>query len=952
MSSIHQYLDECNSHDTTVREQAELFLSSQREANFTNYCSVLCTALRCEQEEPHLRRLAAILLKNSIQLLDLSAKPLWISLSDTDRTDIRTTCFQLISHNNDHVSGGATQVLATIGSIEITRNMSNFVNDLVQAFDQSETQARQNILRCLGFICEDSTNNELDRYSNSLLICILHGLHESQHLPVRVAGGEALLVSLDFASENMLIKDQRDAIFAVIFEMCRDIQHPDLQKLGFECLLQVVCSYYEHLEQYIKDIFHLTNTALSIRNSGENENQKVVNGELAKMGMSVWYLIGQKETEIAEKESSIAMDNERDQTDQLQSESKNYLKAAAPQLVTTILEILCEIDEDLYSPEEDCLIDTSTNVLAFISSLMGDELHQVVVPFVQQLFFATEWQKKDAAIRVVTAISSGTSPEILIPYLDAFLPAALSLYQSHNHVIRYSLLSLIQSISHNSITSLAKQTEVILQILLAALNDENSTISQKACSTVEEIGSVAAELYKDDDEDDGGEGPLPREPTNFTSPFIAVLFDPLLAKAQNFESTSAQFASVAWSALLHLVEGSALDAVPLITARVSEVINNFVPVMDRFAVTIDAELQQGQVLSQFSDEQITQISCAVSFVGVSLPLISPITPQLDQEIFDFAILALNLHDAIVTEDALLLLDSIAKQEAAAFLGDNRLPLCFDFLTQTIAMTEYENIVANSLNVIGTIVRSCGTNTLPQVLNLLEPVLDQIEVGCRIVPTLPNYSCPECPFQPKENVTIPPLSQFSVNNLADFVGIVSDYSLFASSSVFGSLPRIMWMMARLACSLAFDSPHCTSDSLDNLRSHALTCISSLLQALNDLKETSQQDNNEELFKTMGTILIQQSANVTNVIQTLILFDSDPQLMAQLSSENEVGLDTTVSLLELISDVAVVYEKDAKVFLNTALIRGFVKKMLHDDEADVRNAAKGTRKSLKKAEIDRL
>ena len=278
MADITQILVNTQNPDQTVRSQAEQQLEQAKEANFSLYLSSLAKELSDESKPSEVRRLAGLILKNSIDSRSYQTKKSlqqkWLNQVDQNqRMEIKSMIFQALSSPVQEIRHTAAQVVAKFAAAEIpAKQWPELIPQLQLSVSgpQSSTELKQSTLEALGYICEElSLNGEqgddfggmggLDQTAvNTMLTAIIQGMDKTEtNNEVRLAACNALSIALTFASENFSKQQERDYIMQVT---CEATVSPDqrIRYAAFEVLVGVAEEYYEYLESYISAIYDLT----------------------------------------------------------------------------------------------------------------------------------------------------------------------------------------------------------------------------------------------------------------------------------------------------------------------------------------------------------------------------------------------------------------------------------------------------------------------------------------------------------------------------------------------------------------------------------------------------------------------------------------------------------------------------------------------------------------------
>ena len=160
MADITQILVNTQNPDQTVRSQAEQQLEQAKEANFSLYLSSLAKELSDESKPSEVRRLAGLILKNSIDSRSYQTKKSlqqkWLNQVDQNqRMEIKSMIFQALSSPVQEIRHTAAQVVAKFAAAEIpAKQWPELIPQLQLSVSgpQSSMELKQSTLEALGYI--------------------------------------------------------------------------------------------------------------------------------------------------------------------------------------------------------------------------------------------------------------------------------------------------------------------------------------------------------------------------------------------------------------------------------------------------------------------------------------------------------------------------------------------------------------------------------------------------------------------------------------------------------------------------------------------------------------------------------------------------------------------------------------------------------------------------------
>jgi len=192
-------------------------LEQAKEANFSLYLSSLARELANESKQSEVRRLAGLILKNSIDSRSYQTKKSlqqkWLAQVDQNqRNEIKSIIFQTLSSPVQEIRHTAAQVVAKFAAAEIpAKQWPELIPQLQLNVSgaQSSTELKQATLETLGYVCEElSLSGEqgdefggMDQAAvNAMLTAIIQGMDKAEtNNEVRLAACNALSIALTFA---------------------------------------------------------------------------------------------------------------------------------------------------------------------------------------------------------------------------------------------------------------------------------------------------------------------------------------------------------------------------------------------------------------------------------------------------------------------------------------------------------------------------------------------------------------------------------------------------------------------------------------------------------------------------------------------------------------------------------------------------------------------------------
>lgn len=408
---ITQFLLSAQSADATIRTEAEGNLRQFQEQNLPSFLLSLSVELSNNDKPLESRRLAGIVLKNSLDAKDAARKQLllqqWVAIDISVKLKIKDMLLSTLGSSATEARQISAQVIAKIASIEIPRKeWPELIRLLLFNMTQQDRPAslKQATLEALGYVCEEISHQDLVQDEvNSVLTAVVQGMNVTEYSPeVRLAATKALYNALDFAQTNFENEMERNYIMKVVCETTVATE-PEIRQAAFECLVSIASTYYEVLEPYIPTIFELTSKAVKA-------DEEVV----ALQAVEFWSSICDVEIEFQEFEDVDGGDSG--------TSHSHFIEKALPSLAPMLLETLLKQEED---QDQD---DTTWNVsmaggtcLGLVARTVGDAIVPLVMPFVQANISKGDWRSREAATYAFGSILEGPGVEKLAPMVHAGL---------------------------------------------------------------------------------------------------------------------------------------------------------------------------------------------------------------------------------------------------------------------------------------------------------------------------------------------------------------------------------------------------------------------------------------------------------------------------------------------------------------------------------------------------
>ncbi|KAJ6750385.1 hypothetical protein OIU85_000964 [Salix viminalis] len=477
---ITQFLLAAQSPDANIRTQAEASLRQFQEQNLPLFLLSLSVELANNEKPLESRRLAGIVLKNSLDAKDSVRKEhlvqQWMAIEISMKAQIKDLLLRTLGSSASEARHTSAQVIAKVASIEIPRKQwPELIGSLLKNMTQQENPAalKQATLETLGYVCEEISHQDLVQDEvNSVLTAVVQGMNLAEHSrEVRLAATKALYNALDFAQTNFENDMERNFIMKVVCETAIS-KEADIRQAAFECLVSIASTYYDVLEPYMQTLFQLTSNAVK----GDEES-------VALQAIEFWSSICDEEIELQEYGTVEGGDSG--------STHSRFIEKALPYLVPLLLDTLLKQEED--QDQDDSIWNISMaggTCLGLVARTVGDSVVKLVMPFVEGNILKPDWHCREAATYAFGSILEGPSIETLGPLVSNGLDLLLNAMRDENNHVKDTTawaLSRIFEFLHCPASGFSvvspENLQRIVTVLLESINDAPN-VSEKVCGAI------------------------------------------------------------------------------------------------------------------------------------------------------------------------------------------------------------------------------------------------------------------------------------------------------------------------------------------------------------------------------------------------------------------------------------------------------------------------------------
>ncbi|KAJ8753876.1 hypothetical protein K2173_000130 [Erythroxylum novogranatense] len=713
---ITQFLLSAQSPDAKVRTEAEATLRQFQEQNLPLFLLSLSVELANNEKPNESRRLAGIVLKNSLDAKEAVRKEhlvqQWMAIEISIKSQIKDLLLRTLGSSVPEARHTSAQVIAKVASIEIPRKQwPELIGSLLNNMTQCDSPAplKQATLETLGYVCEEISHEDLGQNEvNSVLTAVVQGMNLAEHSPeVRLAATKALYNALEFAQTNFENEMERNYIMKVVCETALS-KEAEIRQAAFECLVSIASTYYEVLEPYMQTLFQLTSNAVK----GDEEM-------VALQAIEFWSSICDEEIELQDYESSETGDSG--------SAYSHFIEKALPSLVPMLLETLLKQEED--QDQDDSIWNVSMaggTCLGLVAKTVGDPLVPLVMPFVEANIVKPDWHCREAATYAFGSILEGPSIEKLTPLVNAGLDFLLNAMKDENNHVKDTTawtLSRIFELLHSPANgfSVISQENLprIVAVLLEGVNDAPN-VAEKVCGAIYYL----AQGY----EDAGNNSSL-------LTPCLPGIISQLLKTAERTDGGDSKLRSSAYETLNEVVRCSNI-------VETSQIIAELLPViMSKLGQTLDL-----QIVS--SDDREKQGDLQSSLCGVLQVIIQKLSSteatksiilQAADPIMILFLRVLACRSSTVHEEAMLAIGALAYASGSEFT--KYMPELYKYLDMGLQNFEEYQVCAITVGVVGDICRAIDDKILPYcdgIMSRLIQDLQSAELHRSVKP--PIFSC--------------------------------------------------------------------------------------------------------------------------------------------------------------------------------------------------------------------
>ncbi|KAM0849313.1 hypothetical protein ACQ4PT_053769 [Festuca glaucescens] len=401
--SLTKILRDAQDLDDSIRYAAERDLSELQQLDFPNFLLSLSAELASNECPPECRRLAGIILKNSVEgKYSEDNNPhikQWINLDPLIKSQIKESLLTTLGSLVPDAWHASSQVIAKLAYIDIpSRDWQDLIGRLLGNMAQqgASPPLQQATLEALEYMFEEFLGLEQDKIDDVLDALIRAMNRAEQSSQVRLAAVKALQNVVMFS--NFANDDCRNCIMTAICDAAKS-DGAVIKHAAFGCLIAIASKYYRMLEPYTETILSLTTEALK---------GGVESGAL--QCIEFWITICEKVIELRKQNKHDAH--------AISTVDCSFIEKPLSSLVPVLLKTLFKKERD---DDAQAIFISAMTCLDLVAITIGDAIVPIAMQFVEVNIKASDWQSRWAATFAIAGILQGPSIEKLSPVVRLLL---------------------------------------------------------------------------------------------------------------------------------------------------------------------------------------------------------------------------------------------------------------------------------------------------------------------------------------------------------------------------------------------------------------------------------------------------------------------------------------------------------------------------------------------------
>jgi importin subunit beta-1 len=529
----------------------------------------------------------------------------------------------------------------------------------------------------LGYMLDSMSPDEVESVTvNQMLTCIIEGNRPERSPEMRLAAITALNNSIEFASANFEVEEERNAL---IRAMCEATQAKEIKirERAFECCAEVAEFYYGKLQPYVQVLYELSISAI-----------RTDEAAVGMQAIEFW-------NTICDQELNILADIEDGEAQE--SDLFKITHHAAGGLIPLLLECMTKQEEDVEDEDSWNISMAAATLLESMAKVIEDQIVDLVLPFVTQHITNTNWRLKEAAVMAFGMILDGPSIDKLSPLVQQAMPILINCLKDPNPLVRDTsawTIGRICELYKQSLT--AAVLPPMVEGLASALEDSHSRVVSRACYAVHSLAEACA------DENEAS--------SNVLSHFMPLMLQKLLAITAKRDWDNENVPTAAYEAINKMVENSAMDMSEIVQKLLVETLN-------RLEQTFSPQLNQS--------ERTNVQSSLCGLVGeivkkLDMDTINPHTDRIMQLLFQ----VFSSRGAVAHEDAFIAIGYMTAKMGPGFV--RYVPYLQAPLINGLKSVEESGLCTVAVGVVGDLCRALNRSIMPYCDDVMHCLLELLQ----------------------------------------------------------------------------------------------------------------------------------------------------------------------------------------------------------------------------------
>uniref|UniRef100_A0ACD5Y8X6 Uncharacterized protein n=1 Tax=Avena sativa TaxID=4498 RepID=A0ACD5Y8X6_AVESA len=464
---------------------SECNLSQLQHLDLPDFLLSLSAELASDESPPECRRLAGIILKNSVDGRYSADGDLlinqWINLDQLIKLKIKELLLITLGSSVPEAWRASSKVIAKVAYIDIPRReWPDLIGKLLSNMAQQGAYPpplKQATLEALGYVFEEIVQLDPDEV-NAVLNAVIQAMYQAElSSEVRLAATKALQIVLKHA--NFANDGCRNLIMSAIRDTAESDEAAEMIKQeAFGCLVVIASKYYAMLEPYMETMLSLTTEALK---------GGVESGAL--QCMEFWITMCEKVIELREQNKPFAH--------AISTADCHFIEKPLSSIVPILLQTLLNQEGD---DNAQSISMSGMTCLGLIARTVGDAIVPLAMQFVEGNIKASDWKSRKAATSALGVILEGPSIEKLAPLVRLLFDRM----DDPNMVVRCAAVCTLRRVFElfhspacaNRIFIDANLPRIVA--VLAKRSKDAPEVSKEACGAIyflaKGYGSISSEL--------------------------------------------------------------------------------------------------------------------------------------------------------------------------------------------------------------------------------------------------------------------------------------------------------------------------------------------------------------------------------------------------------------------------------------------------------------------------